>query len=64
MTVLCRYEAFGPGAQYRSNGNPLFRLDKKDPLMGWTGCFPRGDSLQRLPRSIRRSSPWIPPLHP
>ena len=22
--------------------------------MGWTGCFPRGDSLQRLPRSIRR----------
>ena len=26
--------------------------------MGWTGCFPRGDSLQRLPRSTRRSSPW------
>jgi hypothetical protein len=26
--------------------------------MGWTGCFPREDSLQRLPRSIRRSSPW------
>lgn len=26
--------------------------------MGWTGCFPRGDNLRRLPRSIRRSSPW------
>ena len=29
--------------------------------MGWTGCFPRGDSLQRLPRSNRRSSPWTQP---
>jgi diguanylate cyclase (GGDEF)-like protein/PAS domain S-box-containing protein len=34
------------------------------PLMGWTGCSPRGDSLQRLPRSIRRSSPWTPPHSP
>src|SRR6202035_584836 len=29
--------------------------------MGWTGCSPRGDSLQRLYRSTLRSSPWIPP---
>ena len=26
------------------------------PLMGWTGCFPRGHSLHRRPRSIRRST--------
>jgi branched-chain amino acid transport system ATP-binding protein len=25
-------------------------------LMGWTGCSPRGDSLQRLHRSTRRTS--------
>ena len=29
--------------------------------MGWTGCFLRGISLERLPRSIRRNIPWTPP---
>jgi hypothetical protein len=28
------------------------------PMMGWTGCFPRGDSLQRL----RRSNPEKQPM--
>lgn len=32
--------------------------------MGWTGCFPHEDSLQRLPLSIRRSSSWTPPHGP
>ena len=34
------------------------------PLMGWTGCFPREDSLEGLTRSTRRSSPWIPTHQP
>ena len=32
--------------------------------MGWTGCFPREDSLQGQPRSTGRSSPWTPPPGP
>ena len=30
--------------------------------MGWTGCFPRGDSLQRLHRSTGEAATTTPPL--
>jgi hypothetical protein len=36
-------------------------LEPRRPLMGWTGCFPRRVSLQRLePANDRRSIPWRP----
>jgi len=40
------------------------RRDGACPPMGWTGCFPREDSLQGQPRSTGRSSPWTPPPGP
>ncbi|WP_376717304.1 ATP-binding protein [Bradyrhizobium sp. 62B] len=63
LAVNCRAKSGAIVSMVDAEQSLLFQsglieqLQPQRPLMGWTGCFPRGDSLQRLPRSIRRSSP-------
>ena len=58
-------ELSGKSARNPKSRNSSKRSEIGLLLMGWTGCFPRRVSLQRLlPAIDKRSSSWIPPHRP
>src|SRR5689334_14485668 len=48
--MSCRKVSLAPSQGYQLAPSHGRRADScRSPPMGWTGCFPRRDSLQRLP---------------